>query len=105
MSSDQEQDRDCNSFPVATSFTTLSSPAPWNAIIITMLNAPWYIPNTVLHTDLLISTVREEVTKHGTTHKDKLIGHPNQLIPILLEEQGPKRLKRYNPNDLTHRFS
>ena len=64
-----------------------------------------YPTESVLHTDLLISTVREEVTKHGTTRKDKLIRHPNQLIPVLLEEQGPKRLKRYNPNDLTHRFS
>ena len=76
-----------------------------NKVLRTIVNAPWYIPNRVLHTDLLISTVREGVTKHGTTHKDKLIRHPNQLIPILLEEQGPKRLKRYNPNNLTHRFS
>ena len=64
-----------------------------------------YPTESVLHTDLLISTVREEVTKHGTTHKDKLIRHANQLIPILLEEQGPKKLKRYKPNELTHRFS
>jgi len=76
-----------------------------NKVLRTTVNAPWYIPNRVLHTDLLISTVREEVTKHGTTHKDKLLRYPNQLIPILLEEQGPKRLKRYNPNNLTHRFS
>ena len=67
-----------------------------NKVLRTTVNAPWYIPNRVLHTDLLISTVREEVTKHGITHKDKLIRHTNQLIPILLEEQGPKRLKRYN---------
>jgi len=64
-----------------------------------------YPTESVLHTDLLISTAREEVTKHGTTLKDKLLRHPNQLIPILLEEQGPKRLKQYNANDLTHRFS
>jgi len=51
------------------------------------------------------ATVREEVTKHSIAHKDKLRQHPDQLIPILLEEQGPKRLKRYNPFDLTHRFS
>jgi len=63
------------------------------------------LPNSILHADLLIPTVREEVTKHSIANKDKLRQHPNQLIPILLEEQERKRLKRYNPFDLTHRFS
>jgi hypothetical protein len=75
-----------------------------NKVLRTIVNAPWYIPNRVLHPGLLILTVRE-VTKHGTAHKDKLLRHPNQLIPIILEEQGPKRLKRHNPNDMTHIFS
>jgi len=60
------------------------------------------MPNSILHTDLLIPTVREEITKHSIAHKDKLLQHTNQLIPIILEEQG---LKRYKPADLTHRFS
>ena len=63
------------------------------------------MPNSILHTDLLIPTVREEITKHSIAHKDKLLQHTNQLISIILEEQGPKRLKRYKPTDLTHRFS
>jgi hypothetical protein len=76
-----------------------------NKVLRAIVNAPWYVPNSILHADLSIPTIREEVTKHNITHKDKLRQHPNQLIPILLEEQGPKRLKRYNPFDLTHRFS
>ena len=76
-----------------------------NKVLRTIVNAPWYITNSILHTDLLIPTVREEITKHSIAHKAKLLQHTNQLIPIILEEQGPKRLKRYTPTDLTHRFS
>jgi hypothetical protein len=76
-----------------------------NKALRTIVNAPWYLPNSALHADLLIPTVREEVTKHSNAHKDKLLQHPDQLIPFLLEEQGPKRLKRYHPTDLTNRFS
>jgi len=66
---------------------------------------PTHRPNSILHTDLLIPTFREEITKHSIAHKAKLLQHTNQLIPIILEEQGPKRLKRYKPTDLTHRLS
>jgi hypothetical protein len=75
-----------------------------NKILRTIVNAPRYILNSILHTDLLIPTVREEITKHCIAHKDKLLQHTNQLIPIIREEQWPKRLKRYKPTDLTHRF-
>jgi len=63
------------------------------------------MPNSILHTDLLIPTVREEITKHSIAHKVKLLQHTNQLISILLEDQGPQQLKRYTPTDLPHRFS
>ena len=76
-----------------------------NKVLRTITNASWYIPNSILHTDLLIPTVREEITKHSIAHKAKLLQHTNQLIPILLEDQGPQRLKRYIPTDLPHRFS
>jgi hypothetical protein len=65
-----------------------------NKVLWTIVNAPRYIPNSILHTDLLIPTVREEITKHSIAHKDKLLQHINQLIPIIIEEQGPTRLKR-----------
>jgi hypothetical protein len=75
-----------------------------NKILRTITNAPWYVPNKVLHSDLLITIIREEITRHSTAHINKLIQHTNPLIPIILEENGPKRLKRYTPADLTHRF-
>jgi hypothetical protein len=78
----------------------ISKPEQWvglcstDKVLRSIVNAPWYVQNRILHADLLIPTVREEVTKHSVAHKNKLRLHPNQLIPILLEGQRPKRLKR-----------
>jgi len=33
-----------------------------NKVLRTIDNAPWYIPNKLLHTDLQIPTIREEIT-------------------------------------------
>jgi len=54
---------------------------------------------------LLIPTVREEITQHSIAHTANLLHHTNQPIPILLDDQGPQRLKRYLPSDLPFRFS
>jgi hypothetical protein len=52
-------------------------------VIRTKVNAPWYIPNSILLTELLIPTIREEITKYNIAHKDKLLQPTNQLIPII----------------------
>jgi hypothetical protein len=70
-----------------------------------MVNAPWYVPNKLLHTDLQMSTIREKITKFRANHRAKLLTHPNNLTSNLLTEQGLGRLKRYKPLDLTTRFS
>ena len=75
-----------------------------NKVLRTIVNAPWYIPNKLLHTDLQIPTIREEVTKFSNNHRAKLLTHPNELSSNLLIEQGPGRLKRYKPLDLPTRF-
>ena len=71
-----------------------------NKVLRTIVNAPWYIPNKLLHTDLQMPTVREEITKFSTNHRAKLLTHPNELTSSLLNEQGPGRLKRSKPLDL-----
>ena len=48
--------------------------------------------------------VLEEITKHSIAHTANLLQHTNQLIPILLKDQRPQRLKRYLPSDLPLRF-
>jgi len=73
-------------------------------VLRSIVNTPWYVPNTILHTDLQIPTVKAEITNFSTKYRKKLITHPNELIPALLEEEGPRRLKRFKPTGLTTRF-
>jgi len=62
-----------------------------NKVLRALVNAPWYIPNSLLHTDLQMATVRDEIMKLSTTYRAKLVTHPNKLTPILLTEPGPRR--------------
>ena len=74
-----------------------------NKILRMATDAPWYIPNYMLHTDLQI-TIREEITRLSTNYKAKIEVHPNKLTTSLLAKQGPGRLRRYSPFDLPNRF-
>jgi hypothetical protein len=76
-----------------------------NTILRTIGNAPWYLPNKILHTDLKIPTVREEITKFSIKYRDKITTHPDEFACTPLEEEEPRRLKRFKPTDLTTRFS
>ena len=76
-----------------------------NKVLRSIVNAPWYVPNTILHIALQIPTVKAEITNFSTKYREKLITHPKELIPSVLEEEGPRRLKRFKPTELTTRFS
>jgi len=39
-----------------------------------------------------IPTVNAEITNFSTKFREKLITHPNELTPALLEEEDPRRL-------------
>jgi hypothetical protein len=78
---------------------------PVYKVLRSIVNAPWYVQNTILHTDQQISTVKAEITNFSTKYREKLTTHPNELIPALLEEEEPRRLKRFQPSELTTRFS
>jgi hypothetical protein len=75
-----------------------------NKVLRSIVNAPWYVPNTILHTDLQIPTVKAEITNFSTKYREKLITHSNELTPALLEEEEPRKLKSFKPNELTTRF-
>jgi hypothetical protein len=45
--------------------------------------------------------MREGITKFCVKYKNKVTTHPNELASTLLEEEEPKRLKRFKPTDLT----
>jgi len=76
-----------------------------NKVLISIVNTPWYVPNTILHTDLQIPTVKAEITNFSIKYREEQITYPNELIPALLEEEEPRRLKRFKPTELTTRFS
>jgi hypothetical protein len=64
-----------------------------NKVLRAIVNAPWYIFNKVLHTDLKVPTIREEITKFTVKYRDKNTTHPNELASTLLQEEEPRRLK------------
>jgi hypothetical protein len=76
-----------------------------NKVLRATVNAPWYISNKVLHTDLKVPTIKEETAKCSVKYRDKITTHPNELASTLLEEEEPRRLKRFKPTDSTTRFS
>jgi hypothetical protein len=57
-------------------------------------NAPWYVTNNTLHTDLQVLTIQESIRKKATAHHHVLVNHPNMLMNQLLEPVINKRLKR-----------
>ena len=73
-----------------------------NKVLGALVNAPWYIPNKVLHAGFKVPTIREEIAKSRVKYRDKITTHPNELASSLLEEEEePRRLKRFKPTDLT----
>lgn len=66
-------------------------------------NAPWYIPNELIHRDLQMPTVKEEIVKHSVNYRNRITSHPNPLAVELLTQPLVKRLKRFDPLDLPNR--
>ena len=48
-------------------------------------NAPWYVPNHVLHSDLQIPTIPEEITGLSNNYKAKIDVQPNKLTTNIFE--------------------
>jgi predicted HTH transcriptional regulator len=68
------------------------------------VNAPWYVPNSVIHKDLQIPTVKEEISRFSSHYDDRISVNPNELIASLTELPTNKRLHQYWPHDLLTRF-
>jgi hypothetical protein len=65
-----------------------------------IVDAPWYVPNTVIRRNLQIPTVKEEIQRCSSQYSARLSAHPNDLIGNLME----LRVRRHMPNDLPTRF-
>jgi hypothetical protein len=69
-----------------------------------IVDANWYVPNTVIRRDLKIPTVKEEIRRYSSQYSARLRAHPNDLIVNLNELPDNRRLRRHLPNDLRTRF-
>ncbi|KAH8416873.1 hypothetical protein KR222_009499, partial [Zaprionus bogoriensis] len=74
-----------------------------NKILRLITGCEWYIRNTMLHNDLNMATVFDEINKHSSRYNDRLQQHRNRLARILATESPTRRLKRRKPRDLMTR--
>uniref|UniRef100_A0A6M2DDB3 Putative rna-directed dna polymerase from mobile element jockey n=1 Tax=Xenopsylla cheopis TaxID=163159 RepID=A0A6M2DDB3_XENCH len=71
-----------------------------NKILRTITNAPWYIPNYMLHNDLNIQPIQDIIRSKSTNYCTKI---ESQTNPTISEIPKPiRRLKRKWPCDLKH---
>jgi hypothetical protein len=70
-------------------------------ILRSLANAPWYISNLHLHTDLDIPFVAAEIRKSSLLYHRRLTGNYNALVAVLSTPPNfTRRLKRRWPSDL-----
>lgn len=63
-------------------------------------NAPWYVSNHTLHTDLRMPYITDEIHDRAQNHHARLVNHPNPTIEPLITPIDIRRLKRILPLDL-----
>jgi hypothetical protein len=69
-----------------------------------MMDAPWYVPSTVIRRDLQTPTVKEEIRRYSSQYSARLRAHPNGLVVNLMQQPDNRRLRKHLPNDLPTRF-
>jgi hypothetical protein len=69
-----------------------------------MVNALWYVSNSVIRKDLRIPTVKEEISRFSSHYNVRISVHPNELIASLTEPPIYKSQRRCWPHDLLTRF-
>jgi hypothetical protein len=69
-----------------------------------IVDAPWYVPNTVIRRDLRIPTVKDEIRRYSSQYNARLSSHPNDLLLNLIALPDNRRLRKHLPNDLPTGF-
>jgi hypothetical protein len=69
-----------------------------------IVDATWYVPNTIIRMDLQIPTVKEEIRRYSSQYSARLSAHPNDLTVNFIELPDNRRLRRHLSNDLPTRF-
>lgn len=64
-------------------------------------NAPWFVNNNIIHRDLDVPKIENEIKRYSTTYLNRLSSHPNLLALNLLDDSDEvRRLKRRHILDL-----
>jgi hypothetical protein len=71
-------------------------------LLITVTNAPRYVSNQTLHSDLHIPHVRMVFRERTATHHTTIDSHPNPLTEPLVHPPNNRRLKRRWTFDAIH---
>jgi hypothetical protein len=50
-----------------------------------IVDAPWYVPNTLIRRDLQIPSVKEEISHYSSHYNTRLTAHLNDILLTLLE--------------------
>jgi hypothetical protein len=69
-----------------------------------IVDAPLYVPNTVIRMDLQTPTVKEEIPHYSSQYSARLSVHPNDLVANLMAQPDNKRLRRHMRNYLPTSF-
>jgi hypothetical protein len=58
-----------------------------------IVDAPWYVPNTLIRRDLQIPSVKVEISHYSSHYSARLTAHPNDILLTFLEQPERKRLR------------
>jgi hypothetical protein len=68
-----------------------------------IVDASWYVPITVIRSDLQTPTVKE-IQRYSSQYSACLSAPPNGLVVNLMEQPDNRQLRRHLPNDLPTSF-
>lgn len=67
-----------------------------NKTLRTIINAPWFIPNSLIRKEIGIPTVKEEIEAYSRKYKSRISNHSNRLAKDLLQiTPRTSRFKKY----------
>jgi hypothetical protein len=65
-----------------------------------MVDACWYVPNTVTRRDIQRPKIKEEIRHYSSQYSARLSANPNDLIVNLIELPNNRRLQTHLSNGL-----
>jgi hypothetical protein len=64
-----------------------------------VLDAPWYVPNTLIRRDLHMPTVKEEIRHYSSHYSLRLTAHPNDILLTSTSNQNTGDCEDSCPTD------